>query len=264
MSPIVSRQPTLFISHGAPTLPLEHGPTTTFFHQLGQTFPRPNAIICVSAHWYTESPAVSIAPTMETIYDFYGFPDALYQIKYPAPSAPALAQKVATMLKDAGFAIESDPTRGLDHGAWVPLSMIYPQADIPVFQLAVQPQESTEHHFKMGQALQSLRDENILILASGGATHNLSDFRGQSAETAGYDYALKFDAWLKNAVTTGDVDSIWDYRKSAPEARRNHPTPEHFLPLLVALGAAGDQPVGKIIHDGFTYGMLSMAAFRWG
>ena len=257
-------QPSLFVSHGAPSLPLENGPTTTFFKQLGQTFPKPQAILCISAHWYTDMPLVSSAPRMEMIYDFYGFPPELYEIKYPARGAPRLAEMVAGLIQNAGFTIDTDPTRGLDHGAWVPLSMMFPQADIPVFQLSVQPGESPDHHFRMGQALRTLRDENILILASGGATHNLSDFRGQSPDSIGIEYALQFDTWLKNAVITGDVDSILDYRKAAPEARRNHPTPEHFLPLLVALGAAGDQPAGKIIHDGFTYGMLSMAAFRWG
>jgi len=256
--------PTVFVSHGAPTLLLENGPTTAFFKQLGQSLPKPDAIVCVSAHWYTPAPIVSTAPRMETIYDFYGFPPELYEITYPASGKPQLAKRVINLLKVAGFSVADDPNRGLDHGAWVPLSMMYPGADIPVFQLAVQPQESTEHHYKMGQALQSLRDENILILASGGATHNLADFRGQTVETGGFDYALKFDAWLKNAVTTSDVDTILDYRKSAPEARRNHPTPEHFLPLLVALGAAADHSTGKVIHDEFTYGMLSMAAFRWG
>lgn len=257
------KQPVIFVSHGAPTLPLEDGPTTEFFKSLGDQFPKPAAIVCVSAHWTTERAAVSTTGQNQTIHDFYGFPRQLYEIQYPAPGKPELAMQVSELLKEAGFMVDIDPQRGLDHGAWVPLSMMYPAVDIPVFQLAVQPRESTVHHYNLGHALHELRNEGVLILASGGATHNLRDFMGQSPHTGGFDYALAFDRWLKIAVESGDADALLNYRQVAPEARRNHPTPEHFLPLIVALGAAGDAPHGRLIHDGFTYGMLSMAAFCW-
>ncbi|MCF7801815.1 MAG: dioxygenase [Candidatus Marinimicrobia bacterium] len=257
------KQPVIFVSHGAPTLPLENGHTTDFFKTLGHQFPKPSAIVCISAHWTTERVAVSTTEQNETIHDFYGFPRKLYEIQYPAPGKPELAKRVSSLLEEAGFMVDTDPQRGLDHGAWVPLSMMYPAADIPVFQLAVQPRESTVHHYNMGRALHKLRNAGVLILASGGATHNLRDFMGQSADTGGFDYAREFDRWLKIAVESGDADGILNYRQMAPEARRNHPTPEHFLPLIVALGAAGNAPQGRQIHDGFTYGMLSMAAFRW-
>jgi 4,5-DOPA dioxygenase extradiol len=255
--------PTLFVSHGAPTLVIDAIPTHDFLNELGHKLPRPKAVICISAHWEAAAPMLSKADRPETIYDFYGFPDELYQMTYPAPGNPELAQRATRMLIHAGFDAMAHPDRGLDHGAWVPLKLMYPQADVPVIQLSVQSRLGAAHHLALGRALQPLREEDILIMGSGGATHNLLAFRGQPVDAPVVDYAAAFDAWLEQCISAGQENLLVDYLNQGPLARRNHPTPEHYLPLLVPLGAAGAGARGRRIHHTFTYGILSMAAFAW-
>jgi 4,5-DOPA dioxygenase extradiol len=255
--------PTLFISHGAPTLALDPIPTHQFLVKLGQELPRPQAILCISAHWGSNITQVSGAPHPSTIYDFGGFPDELYHLRYPAPGAPTLAHRVADMLIAINISVRIDPYRGLDHGAWVPLSLMYPKADIPVVQLSVKLNRDARFHLEMGRILQPLRQEGVLIVGSGGAVHNLSEFGKYPVDAPALDYALAFDAWLEKAVTSGDEEALTGFEHSAPDAARAHPSQEHFLPLFVALGAAGPGAKGRKIHSGFTYGVLSMAAYRW-
>ena len=261
-----ARMPSLFISHGAPSLILDECPTRDWFRQAAREWPRPKAIVCVSANWCTTSPEVSGSVEPETIHDFYGFPSPLYRIGYPVAGSPELAIGVARRLKAAGLDCLVEGARGLDHGAWVPLKLMYPDAETPVLQLSVQPQLTPEHHLAMGHALSPLRDEGVLIIGSGGATHNLGAFRGQSWDTPPYDYVETFDRWLVSHVCAGRIEDLFNYRE-APEGQRNHPTPEHLLPLFVALGAAMDtmeeRPKGRLVHHEFTYGILSMSAFRW-
>lgn len=254
--------PTLFVSHGAPTLAIERGRTPDFLRELSHMLPRPRAILCISAHWETDTPLLTGNTSPPTIHDFTGFPQELYALQYPAPGDPALALRAQTLLDAAGLPATLHPQRGLDHGAWVPLMLAYPQADIPVIQLSVQPQRDPAHHFVVGRALRPLRNEGVLILGTGGATHNLREFRGQAINTAPPEHVLAFDAWLTAAITRGDVAELLDYPTHAPHALRNHPTPEHFLPLLVALGAA-NSPAGRALHENFNYGILSMAAYQW-
>jgi 4,5-DOPA dioxygenase extradiol len=248
--------PTVFISHGAPTLVFEDIPARTFIAGLGALLPRPKAILCVSAHWETENPSVSGATQPETVHDFYGFPEALYRLKYPAPGAPALAARVAELIE--GVAI--DPGQGLDHGAWNPLILAYPGADIPIAQLSIQVQEGPGWHVEIGRKLAPLREERVLILASGGAVHNLRQFHIDNTNPA--DWALSFDQWLAERVEAGDVDGLVDYRRLRPEGKLAHPRDEHFLPLFVAMGAG--QGKGRVLHRSFAHGSLSMAAFAWG
>jgi 4,5-DOPA dioxygenase extradiol len=254
--------PSIFVSHGAPTLVTDSGRTADFFRALGGQLPRPRAILCVSAHWETAQPALTGNPQPPTIHDFYGFPQNLYDLHYNAPGDPALAARAAELLAAAGFSASVHPQRGLDHGAWVPLMLSYPQADVPVVQLSVQPQRDARHHYELGRALRPLRDDGVLVFASGAATHNLREFRGQPMNAAPPAYVLDFEAWLTDAVTSGNVDALLDYAARAPHATRNHPTPEHFLPLFVALGAAAD-PKAQVLHQNFNYGILSMAAYSW-
>lgn len=254
--------PTIFVSHGAPTLVTDRGRTPDFLRELSQVLPRPSAILCVSAHWETDQPMLTGSAAPPTIHDFFGFPQELYTLHYAAAGDPALAQRAQALLNAADLHASVHPQRGLDHGAWVPLLLAFPHADIPVVQLSVQPQRDAAHHFALGRALRPLREAGVLILASGGATHNLREFRGQAINTAPPDYVLAFDAWLTAAITRGDVAELLDYQTHAPHALRNHPTPEHFLPLLVALGAA-ESAVGRALHEGFNYGILSMAAYAW-
>jgi 4,5-DOPA dioxygenase extradiol len=239
---------------------IENCPTRDFLRQLGVDIGRPRGIVCVSAHWTTSEPRVTMHPQPKTIHDFYGFPEELYTLEYPAPGDPVLAQRVHSLLRAAGIAADKDMSRGFDHGAWAPLMLMYPDADIPLIQLSVQPQRGPDHHMAVGKALQPLLDEEVLILASGSATHNLRDFFGRSLNSAPLPYAHEFAEWLKDAVVAGRTDDLLNYARCAPYALLNHPTPEHFLPLLVSCGAG---KTGQVLHDEYTYGILSMAAFKW-
>ncbi|MFI4986868.1 MAG: DODA-type extradiol aromatic ring-opening family dioxygenase, partial [Alphaproteobacteria bacterium] len=225
--------PSVFVSHGAPTLPLSAIPARAFLAGLGPALGRPEAILCISAHWETREPAVSSAARPETIHDFYGFPRALYELVYPAPGAPQLAERAAGLLRKTGFACQEEPAQGLDHGAWVPLLLMYPAADVPVTQLSVQMPEGPAHHLAIGRALAPLRNVGGLILGCGGATHNLAVFRGAAADAPPLPHVVAFDRWLAETAEAGDERSLVDYQRLAPEARRVHPREEHFLPFFV-------------------------------
>jgi 4,5-DOPA dioxygenase extradiol len=255
--------PSVFVSHGAPTLAIEQNDTVEFLRELGTELGKPEAILCVSAHWNTRVPVVSAAEHPETIHDFGGFPEELYRIRYPAPGAPALAARVAELLDSAGIVHAISPDRGLDHGAWVPLRLMYPEADIPVTQLSVQPQLDPEQHYRLGRVLAPLRSEGVLVLATGSAIHNLSKL-GTGGATP--EWARQFDDWLYRTITVGAARELLDYRRLAPYAALAHPTDEHLLPLFVALGAGsgGELPRGKALHRGWTLGSLSMAAYSFG
>ncbi len=276
----MSALPTLFLSHGAPTLPIEPGPAKEDFSALGRDLPRPESVLCISAHWETTAPTVSGAERPGTIHDFHGFPAELYEIQYSAPGAPDLARRVAELLRGAGLGAEVDPGRGLDHGAWVPMRLMYPDADVPVAQLSLQTPLGPEHHLALGRALAPLRQEGVLILASGSATHNLRDFGAFEYDSPPPPYVLEFEAWLIQAVAEGDIAALVDWRARAPHAAANHPSDEHLLPLHVALGAAqtdhgttrgagtgggrtdGRTP-GRLIHASHAWGIISMASFAW-
>ena len=256
----MSRLPALFVSHGAPTLPLERAhPTHVFLKSLGTALPQPKAVLAVSAHWDTRHPALTTAAHPPTIHDFYGFPEELYRLRYPAPGSAELVQRTAGLLEGAGLEVYADAERGLDHGAWVPLMLMYPEANIPVVQLSLQTPAGAAHHLAVGRALAPLRDEGVLILASGGATHNLREFF-RPAPGQDESYVPRFSEWLKHTLETADTESLVDYRRLAPDAARAHPSEEHFLPVLVAAGAGGK--AGRI-HTAMTGASLSMDAYRF-
>ena len=259
----MKRQPALFVSHGSPTLPLEQSAATDFLRRLGPSLDRPEAILMVSAHWDTERPAVSSAERPETIYDFYGFPPELYRLQYPAPGAPKLARRVASLLGEHGFSTDIDPERGLDHGAWTPLILAYPQADIPVTQLSIQSRLGPAHHVRLGEALRPLRDEGVLIIASGGATHNLRELSRQRGSTVAQPWAAEFNDWLAGALQSRRTDDLVNYRGQAPQAVRNHPTDEHLIPLFVALGAGDPGGTTQRLHSSIESGVISMDAYRF-
>ncbi|KAH7404938.1 hypothetical protein KP509_15G050400 [Ceratopteris richardii] len=252
---------TVYISHGSPMLALDDCPARDFLMNWREVLPeKPKAVLAISAHWTTMEPSVSSSLYNSTIHDFYGFPPALYKLKYNAPGAPDLAKRVKMLLRTAGFhLIQEDSSRGLDHGAWVPLILMYPEVDIPVCQLSVQPYRDAQHHYDLGRALAPLREEGILIMASGSATHNLRtlDFGSNSPPS----WAVAFDNWLNECLMNGRFDDVIQYEKKAPHATKAHPTPEHFLPLLVALGAAGDGAKARRIHTSWAGSTLSMASF---
>ena len=254
--------PSIFVSHGAPTLLMQDCPATRFFHGLGTSLGRPSAIVCVSAHWETRPVLVSGAARLNTIHDFYGFPPPLYEERYDVSADPALAARVRDCLSSAGIATELDAERGIDHGAWVPLKMMYPEGDIPVLQVSVSAHGSTADHLALGRALAELRDDGVLVLGSGSATHNLRAFRGQAVDAAAEPRAQAFRDWLAGAVSAGDAQALLDYRAGAPEAVWNHPTEEHIMPLFAAMGAGREQ-AGDVLHASYTHGVLAMDAYAF-
>jgi 4,5-DOPA dioxygenase extradiol len=255
--------PSLFLSHGAPTLPLTDTPARAFLSNLGRSLERPKAILVVSAHWETETPAVNAVERNETIHDFGGFPRALYDLKYPAPGAPALAAEIAKTLREAGFPCAIDTKRGLDHGAWVPLMLMYPEADLPVVQLSIQSHLGPEHHLKLGQALAALRDENILVLGSGGYTHNLRALDRWRLDGPERPWVGEFSDWIGAALTEGRTGDVTAYRRLAPHAAEAHPEEDHFMPLFVALGAGGEGARATRLHRSITFGSLRMDAYAF-
>jgi 4,5-DOPA dioxygenase extradiol len=258
---MTERFPAFFISHGAPSLALDNAdPTNRFLQQLGAQLGKPRAVLVVSAHWETRAPRVGSTIAPDTIHDFHGFPEQLYRMSYPAPGAPELALRVLWLLKRSGIEADIDRTRGVDHGAWIPLMLMYPQADVPVTQLSVQIDGGSDHHYAIGKALRPLRDAGVLIIGSGGLTHNLSELdRGAHAKTMPL-WAAEFRAWTVAAIEQGRHDDLLRYRRLAPNAARNHPSEEHFLPLFPVLGAAG---AGKRVHADVAFRSLAMDAFRF-
>lgn len=255
------KMPVLFVSHGAPTLPLEPGETGAAWRKLGEQLPRPSAILVISAHWETRVPTVSRALQPETIHDFSGFPAELYKLQYPAPGAPALAQDVAVALHKSDIQVEMDDTRGLDHGAWVPLSLMYPQADIPVTQLSLQPDKDAAWHIALGRALRPLREQGVLIVGSGSITHNLRAIFKHPRGEAVPGWMTEFCDWMAQQIKAGDLETLSAYRTLAPHAVQNHPTDEHLLPLFVALGAADKIAGAQRLNHVMTYGILAMDAW---
>ncbi|WP_106639290.1 DODA-type extradiol aromatic ring-opening family dioxygenase [Allosphingosinicella vermicomposti] len=256
--------PALFVSHGAPTFPLTDVPARHFLEGLAAELgERPEAIIVVSAHWETAQPMVNAVERNETIHDFYGFPPELYALTYPAPGSIALADRIQSLLLAGGVASGCDERRGLDHGAWVPLRLIYPGADIPVVQISVQPDLGPEHHVRIGRLLAPLRSERVLILASGSFTHDLSSFRDyyDALHAPEPEWVTRFAEWMDAALTDNRRDDLTAYRAKAPEATRNHPTEEHLLPLFVAMGASDGK--ASRLHQSTLHGILRMDAYAF-
>jgi 4,5-DOPA dioxygenase extradiol len=264
VSSAAGRLPTLFLSHGSPMQAVEPGVAGRAWQALGTSLPTPRAIVIASAHWETALPMATGSAHPQTIHDFGGFPRALYEIRYPAPGAPELAVRVNGLLKQAGMTGGIDGTRGLDHGAWVPLRWMYPDARIPVVEIAVQPARGTAHHLALGRALAPLRDEDVLVIGSGHTTHNLRDWSTDRSGAGGIaPYAAEFAAWVGTQLAAGDADALVQYRDHAPHAVRAHPTDEHFLPLFVAFGAAGAAPRVEAVVEGFEGGALSLHSWAF-
>ena len=251
----------LFVSHGAPTLAMAPGAAGALLGQLGREHAGAHAILCVSAHWEAPVATVSAAARPATIHDFAGFPRELYRLAYPAPGAPGLATEVLARLGAAGIAARSDPDRGLDHGAWVPLRYLVPAADVPVAQLSLIRGGSPAQHYALGAALAPLVAAGTWLIGSGGLTHNLYEFAGHAPDAPAEPWAIEFADWTAARAADGDVASLLDYRRRAPHALRNHPTEEHLLPLFVVLGAAGGAALTRRA-GGTSYGVLVMDAFE--
>lgn len=253
------RQPVLFVSHGSPTLALDPTPAHNALRALGRGLDRPRAVLVLSAHWETEAPTVDAAAMPETIHDFYGFPQALFDLRYPAPGAPDVAARAEALLRDGGFSPGAAAARGLDHGAWVPLMLLFPEADVPVFQVSVVPARDAAWHRRLGRTLAPLRDEGVLILATGAVTHNLRAVAWRERSGAGLPWVEAFGDAVAARVQAGEALDDWE---TLPHARDNHPSPEHFLPLAAAQGA-GDGAAAEIAHASTDYAALRMDIYRW-
>jgi len=256
--------PSLFVPHGAPTFALRPGAAGAALATRAATLPQPRAIVIVSAHWDTAVPTISFADRLETIYDFWGFPDALYQIRYPATGCREAAEEVAQAIAEAGLPVARDDQRGLDHGAWVPLRLMFPEADVPVVPLSLQSHGGPEAAYRLGQALAPLAARGFLIIGSGSITHNLRDFQlawqngGQTPA-----YVRQFADWLAERLAAQDIPALLDYRRQAPGGVQAHPSDEHLLPLYVALGAGGAQAKAERFHAGIDDHVIAMDAYSF-
>ncbi|TDH36025.1 dioxygenase [Pseudohoeflea suaedae] len=260
--------PTLFVSHGSPETAVADTEAAAFLRSAAAGLPRPRAIVVVSAHFEVSGGvAVTGDATPETVHDFGGFQPELYEKRYPAPGDPALAQEIARNLVSAGFHSQAIANHGFDHGVWVPLILMYPDADIPVVAVSVDPRQSADHHYRLGQALADLTHRGILVIGSGSFTHNLREafvnLRQGMRDIVVPDWVSSFTGWMSDRLEANDVDALLDYRAQAPNAERNHPTDEHLMPLYSALGAAGPSAQATRLHASDEYGVLNMAMWRF-
>jgi 4,5-DOPA dioxygenase extradiol len=256
----MNRLPSLFLSHGSPMMAVEDSAARRFLSGLGDRMGRPRAILMASAHWCAAAPLVGACPAPETIHDFGGFPQQLYELRYEPPGAAELAGRAAELLAQNGVAAVIDDARGLDHGAWVPLMLMYPDADIPIAQISTQPGLGAAHHHALGAALAPLRDDGVLIIGSGNLTHNLGGMRRDQPDGGPGERVAEFTDWVFDAIAGGRLEELLDYRHLAPHAAYNHPSEEHFLPLFTAYGAGG---VPERLHHGYSYGALAMDAYAF-
>lgn len=262
MKSAMTKAPSLFISHGAPTFAIEPGRLGPRLKALGEQLSGVAAVLVVSPHWQTREVLVMTTEAPETVHDFGGFPSALYDLQYPSVGHPQYAAEAGRLLADAGFVGGTDDRRGLDHGAWVPMRHLLPNADVPVFQVSMPHALNAASAFQFGRALAPIRESGVMIVGSGSMTHNLYEFRQSGSDAA--DYAIEFTQWIRQAVTSNDIERLVNYRQLAPNAQRAHPTEEHFLPLMVALGACSEAETAQVVDGGIVNGVLSMESYVWG
>ena len=259
----LARQPALFVPHGAPTFALRPGAAGAALAGKAAQLERPRAIVVVSAHWDTGVPTVGTAGTLETIHDFLGFPRALYDLRYPATGCREAADEVAAAIVDAGLPVRTDAEHGLDHGAWVPLRLMFPDADVPVIPLSIQSRTGPEGAWQLGRALAPLTARGFLVIASGNLTHNLRDYQIAVHGGATPAYVRAFADWMAGRLVANDLAALLDYRRQAPDGARAHPTEDHLLPLFVALGAGGDGANAERFHAGIDDYVLAMDAWSF-
>lgn len=263
----MSTQPALFISHGSPDIAIADTQARRFLSDFAGTVPKPDSIVVVSAHFEAGGVAITGDAQPSTVHDFGGFSPELYEIEYSAPGNPDLAVRMACLMHAAGLSAGLVADHGFDHGTWVPLSLMYPDADIPVVQVSVDPHAGPGHHLKVGRALEPLRRENTLVIGSGSMTHNLKEAFAalrcgkRDAETP--DWVAQFVDWMEFKIKAGDLEALLDYRCRAPFALENHPTDEHLMPLYSAIGAAGDGWTPRKLHTSQDFGVLSMDAYAF-
>ncbi len=246
---------------------LHDTPVRQFMSELGGKYQRPEAIVAVSAHFETQGATVVRDANPDMIYDFRGFEPELYSVEYPAPGCPQLADEVFGLLQNAGIPASSLDKRGYDHGTWVPLSLVWPDADIPIVQLSIDPNEGPAFHYRLGQALSTLPRRNIAVVGTGNITHNLPALfapgRDPELDANIRRYVAEFINWIDSELESGNADKLLNYRKNAPYAAENHPTDEHFLPIFVALGVTGEGYSARKIHQSYQFDFLAMDAWQF-
>lgn len=250
----------LFLAHGSPMMAIEHSMYTKFLNDLGDSI-KPKAIVVFTSHWVTETLTISASDSVyDTMYDFYGFPEELYKIKYPAKGSSAIATKIQNKLINSGIKVKTDLTRGLDHGAWTLLQHLYPKANIPVVQVSVNYTLPIDEQIKIGNALKELGEEDILVLGSGNTVHNLRlvDFESNTTDS----WAKEFDDWLIDKIENKDLDALNEYKKYAPHANLAVPTADHFVPLFIALGSSSEL-TPKVIFRNYQLGNLSYLCYEF-
>ncbi|KAI7260669.1 hypothetical protein KC345_g10011 [Hortaea werneckii] len=253
--------PAYFFAHGAPSIVLEDNDYTKLLKEFKDHNPKPKAIVLFSAHWEEAVQTVGAAATYDTIYDFGGFQDELYQMTYPAHSDQGLVEQIQNLFTKQGVKSVRDEQRGLDHGAWAVLKLLYPDADIPVIALSVDRDLPNEQQYEIGKALAELREQDVLIIGSGGTVHNLRKLNWRSGGIDGW--AEQFDNWIQSKVEAWDTESLFQYRKLAPHAEEAVPTNEHFIPLLLAMGAGDPGRSAKLLHRSYQYGNLSLSCWQF-
>jgi 4,5-DOPA dioxygenase extradiol len=260
---MIARLPTLFLSHGSPMHALDPGGAGPAWRAIADSLPKPRAVLVASAHWETSLLMLGSAAKHDTIHDFSGFPPELYRVRYDSTGSPEVAQEAVALLGSAGLSPSLNGSRGLDHGAWVPLKWMYPDRDVPVVQISVQTALGPAHHLRLGEALAPLAADGVLVIGSGHATHNLRDWFAHHRDPRSLEYVVQFSQWLNDRLVQGDRASLLDYREQAPSAARAHPTEEHFLPLFIALGAAGTSAHATRTYASIDGAALSMDAYRF-
>jgi 4,5-DOPA dioxygenase extradiol len=260
--PNSERMPLLFLGHGSPMNAIEENEFVTGFRNVAKTLPKPAAIICVSAHWFTNGTKVTAMEMPQTIHDFGGFPKPLYEVQYPAKGSPELAEATKLLLEPT--LVELDEKWGLDHGAWSVLRHLYPNADIPVIQLSIDYTKPAQYHFDLAQRLGKLREKGILIIGSGNIVHNLRliDFQNFNRDDYGYDWAIEARSVLNNYLLEGDFQSLIDYEKQSSAIKLAVPSPDHYLPLIYTLGLKQKNEGLSLFNDKLLAGSLSMTSVK--
>lgn len=256
---MIATLPGLFISHGSPMLALEPEQVGPALHRLSINLPQPRAIVVMSAHWESDTLEVSTATRPETWHDFRGFPKELYQIRYPAAGEPELAERIIHLLQEAHIDAHANALRPRDHGVWMPLLHLYPEADIPVIQISLPMKMSAQQIYQIGQILAPLREEQILLIGSGSITHNLAELSWSEEQAPTPAWASAFRNWIVNHLANDDFPAVLAWQ-NAPYVRRNHPTLEHLAPLFFAMGTGYRF---SVVHSSFSLGALGMDLYRF-
>jgi 4,5-DOPA dioxygenase extradiol len=258
------KMPVLFLGHGSPMNAIEENVFVTGWRNIGKTLPKPNAILCVSAHWETRGTCVTAMDKPMTIHDFGGFPEALYEVEYPAPGSPDLAKETKSIIKKT--AVVLDDKWGLDHGSWSVIKNLYPEADVPVIQLSLDYYQSPQYHYELAKELSSLRKKGVLIIGSGNIVHNLGLVNwGKIDEPGfGYDWAVEANEKIKKCILSNDHKTLIDYKSQGRELNLAIPTPDHFLPLLYSLALKEENEIVDVFNDMAVGGSLSMTSIKIG